>query len=171
MKSIKSIIFIVLLAAASLVSAQAIKIPDTKMSFSFPNGGWKYLETKKVNNNVTVYLYSYSKQTVTDKKGETVIPFMRIYVHKNYNGSVFDLAFKRFSAQPFQSLDEYTFQKDGLGYWGAYTDDKDGKDYLFQMVYLKDRTTAIEIRLETARDTYDDFEKEFKAILNTIKIQ
>lgn len=170
MKHIRSIILVLMLTAFSLVSAQAIKIPDTRLSFSFPNGGWKYLETKKVNNDITVYLYSYSKKVVVDKKGETVIPFMRIYVHKNYSGNIYDLAFKRYSAQPFQSLDEYAF-KDGIGYWGAYTDDKDGKDYLFQMVYFKDRTTAFEIRLEVCRDNYDDFEKDFKAILNTIKLQ
>ena len=170
MKTLKSIIFMSMLAITTLLSAQAIKIPDTKVSFSFPNGGWKYLQTNKVNNNITVYLYSYSKKYVVDSKGDTVIPFMRIYVQKNYSGNVYDLAFNRYSSQPFQSLDEYPF-KDGLGYWGAYTSKEDGKDYLFRMVYLKDRNTAIEIRLETTRDNYDAFDKEFKAILNTIKIQ
>lgn len=168
MKFIKPLIFIALLTAVSLASAQTIKLPDTKLSFSFPNGGWKYLDTKKVNNNVSVYLYSYSKEYVVDSKGDTTIPFMRIYIQKNYNGTVYDMAFKRYNSQPFQSLDEYPF-KDGLGYWGAYTNDEDGKDYLFRMVYIKEGNNLIEIRLETTRDNYNAFDNEFKAILNTIK--
>lgn len=170
MRLIKSIILVALLCAFSYASAQAIKIPDTKISFSFPKGGWKYLSTKKVNNNITVYLYSYAKQYVVDSKGDTTIPFMRIYVHKNYKGTVYDMAMDRYTHQPFQSLDEYPF-KDGLGYWGAYTSREDGKDYLFRMVYLKEGSTGIEIRLETTRDNYDDFEAEFKSILNTIKLK
>lgn len=166
----KKILIIALLAIAAAASAQVIKIPETKLSFSFPDGGWKYLNTNKVNDNVTVYLYSYSKDEVVDGTGDTIIPFMRIYVHKNYSGTVFDMAFMRFNSQPFQSLEEYPFL-DGLGYWGGYINDEDGKDYFFQMVYLKDHNTAIEIRLETTRDTYDNFEKEFKAILNTVKMQ
>lgn len=170
MKYIKTLLFIAAIAASTLLSAQSIKIPETTVSFSFPNSGWKYLQTNKVNNNVTVYLYSYSKTFVVDSRGDTVIPFMRIYVHKNYSGSVYDMAMKRYNTQPFQSLDEYPF-KGGLGYWGAYTSDDDGKDYLFRMVYLKEHSNAIEIRLETTRDNYDAFDKEFKAILNTIKLQ
>lgn len=127
------------------------------------------MSTNKVDNNVTVYLYSYSKETVYDNKGDVVIPFMRIYVRKNYSGTVFDLAYLRYNNQPFQAIEEYPF-KNGLGYWGGYTSNEDGKDYFFQMVYFKDRNTAIEIRLETSRDSYDKFEKEFKAILNTIKL-
>lgn len=169
MKSLRQILFIAMLVAVTLASAQAIKIPETGASFSFPNGGWKYLSTNKVDNNVTVYLYSYSKETVYDNKGDVVIPFMRIYVRKNYSGTVFDLAYLRYNNQPFQAIEEYPF-KNGLGYWGGYTSNEDGKDYFFQMVYFKDRNTAIEIRLETSRDSYDKFEKEFKAILNTIKL-
>ena len=170
MKILKSIILIVLLAGAGIASAQVIKIPETKASFSFPNGGWKYLETNKVNSNVTVYLYSYSKSIVVDNGGDTIIPFMRIYVRKNYKGTVYDLAFSRFGSQPFQAFDEYPFL-DGLGYYGGYIDEKEHKDYFFRMVYLKDGNTGLEIRLETTRDTYDDFDEEFKAILNTFKIE
>lgn len=170
MKKLKCILFLTMLAAVATASAQVIKIPETKASFSFPNGGWKYLNTNKVNDNVTVYLYSYSKTVVTDRTGDTIIPFMRIYVRKNFSGSVYDLAFQRYDSQPFQAIEEYPFM-DGLGYWGGYNSDDDGKDYFFQMVYLKDNNTALEIRLETSSDTYDNFDKEFKAILNTIKIQ
>lgn len=170
MKHIRIIILFALLGAFSFASAQAIKIPETNVSFSFPKGGWKYLNTQKVNNNVTVYLYSYSKKYVVDSKGDTTIPFMRVYIHKNYKGTVYDMAMKRYTSQPFQSLDEYPF-KDGLGYWGAYTSNEDGKDYLFRMVYLKEGSTGIEIRLETTRDNYNDFDAEFKSILNTIKLK
>lgn len=37
------------------------------------------------------------------------------------------------------------------------------------MVYMKDRNTVIEIRLETTRDNYDDFDETFLSILNSIK--
>ncbi|MBP5547721.1 MAG: hypothetical protein J6X58_02370 [Bacteroidales bacterium] len=166
MKALKRLPLLIMLAITIAASAQ-IKIPETKVSFSFPNGGWKYLETNKINNNTVVYLYSYSKENVVDN-GDTVIPFMRIYVRKNFQGSVFDLAYQRFTTQPFESLGEYPFL-DGLGYQGIYADDGDNKEYQFRMVYIKDRTTAIEIRLETSRGTYDKFDKEFMSILNTVK--
>ncbi|MBQ6955146.1 MAG: hypothetical protein IJP80_00810 [Bacteroidales bacterium] len=170
MKPLKQTMLLAMLALLLSTSAQAIKIPDTRISFSFPDGGWKYLNTNKVNKDITVYLYSYSKKAVVDNNGDTIIPFMRIYVQKNYSGTVFDMAFNRFNSQPFQAIEEYPF-RDGLGYWGGYSSDNDGKDYFFQMVYLKDNSNAIEIRLETTSDTYEAFEKEFKAILNTIKLK
>ena len=157
------------LLTAVAVNAQTIKIPNTNVSFQFPTGGWKYLQTTKVNENATVYLYSWSSTYVVDSTGDTVIPFMRIYVRKNYSGTVFDMAYERFGTQPFQSLDEYPF-RDGLGYWGAYANEEDGKDYLFRMVYLKDRSNMLEIRLETTRDNYDEFDDKFQEILKTVTI-
>ncbi|MBP5327322.1 MAG: hypothetical protein J6Y98_05360 [Bacteroidales bacterium] len=168
MKAIKNLAIIVMLAACTMASAQ-IKIPETKVSFAFPNGGWKYLETSKINDNTNVYLYSYSKDYVVDNAGDTVIPFMRIYVRKNYTGTVFDMAYSRFMVQGFQALQEYPFL-DGLGYLGAYTNDGDGKDYEFRMVYIKDRNIMLEIRLETTLDRFDDFDKEFQSILESIKV-
>ncbi len=168
MKTKKILTTIIMLAAVMMASAQ-IRIPETKVSFSFPNGGWKYLETSKINDNTNVYLYSYSKDYVVDNAGDTVIPFMRIYVRKNYTGTVYDMAYSRFMAQGFQALQEYPFL-DGIGYLGAYTNDGDGKDYEFKMVYIKDRNIMLEIRLETTLDLYDNFDKEFQAILETIKV-
>lgn len=169
MKFLKALCLTIMLSAAVLVSAQ-IKIPDTRVSFSFPNGGWKYLETTKISNDVNVYLYSYAKTYVVDNAGDTVIPFLRIYVRKHFSGTVFDIAYSRFMAQPFQAFDEFPFSTGGLGYTGAYSNEKDNKDYEFRMVYLIDGNTAIEMRLETTLDTYEKFEKEFTDITNTVKI-
>lgn len=168
MKTSKLIILAILISAALNGFAQ-IKIPDTRVSFNFPNQGWKYLETTKVNNDAVVYLYSYSGSYVIDSVGDTIIPFMRIYVRKNYSGTVYDMAYSRFMSQPFQSLDEYIYNDGSIGYLGAYTNDEDNKDYEFRMVYMKDRNNCIEIRLETSRDNYDDFDEEFLLILKSVK--
>jgi len=169
MKHLKTALFLLALAAFSSLSAQ-IRIPDTKVSFDFPNGGWKYLQTSKINESTNVYLYSFSSKYIVDAAGDTVIPFMRIYVRKNFSGTVYDLAYSRFMTQPFQSLDEFNYPNGSFGYLGAYSNEEDGKDYEFRMIYLKDGNTALEIRLETTLDTYDQFEQEFLDILNTIKI-
>ena len=168
MKTLRKIILPVLLTLAFSLSAQ-IKIPDTRVSFSFPNNGWKYLETTKIDNNTSVYLFSYAGDYVIDSVGDTILPFMRIYVRKNFTGTVYDLAYSRFMSQPFQSLDEYVYEDGSIGYLGAYTNEADGKDYEFRMVYLKDKSTAIEIRLESSLDTYNDFENDFLSILKSIK--
>ena len=170
MKPFNYVIALILLLAVAPIAEAQIKIPDTKVSFSFPNGGWKYLETNNVNKAINVYLYSYSKQFVVDSRGDTVIPFMRIYVRKNYSGTVYDLAYSRFLTQPFQSLDELTYPNGAFGYLGAYTNEDDGKDYEFRMLYIKNGTTAVEIRLETTLDTYNNFESDFLDIINSIKI-
>ena len=123
MKIIKSLLLSFMLVLTMAASAQ-IKIPNTRVSFEFPNNGWKYLQTTNVDNNTTVYLYSYAGDYVIDDTGDTVLPFMRIYVRQNYDGSVYDLAYNRFMTQPFQSLDEYVNPDGSFGYWGAYTGDE-----------------------------------------------
>lgn len=160
-------LFLLIAAAAS---AQ-IKIPDTKISFKFPDDGWKFLETTNVDKNTTIHLFCYSGRYVIDNVGDTTLPYMRIYVRKNYDGSVYDLAYQRFLTQPFQSLDEYMYDDGSFGYLGAYTSEDDDKDYEFRMIYVKDRTTIVEIRLETTRDNYEEFDSDFTAILNSIKKQ
>lgn len=164
----KPIVLILLLAAATSLSAQ-IKIPETNVSFDFPSGGWKYLQTSKLSENTVIYLYSYSADYVIDNSGDTIIPFMRIYVRKNYDGTVYDLAYSRFMVQPFQSLDEKLHPNGILEYLGAYTNEDDGKDYEFKMVYVKDRNNILEIRLESTVDTFEEFEKNFSEIINSIK--
>lgn len=162
-----------LLAFAASAMAQ-VNIPKTRVQFNFPNGGWKYLTTQQVDKNTTVYLYSYSKKPVVSKQKDTVLPFLRIMVKTNYVGSVYDIAYSRYSQQPFESLDEYTQGMPGdqsLGYRGAYTNLQDGKDYEFRMMYFNDKTTMFEVRLETTVDTYNQMKGEFEAILKTFVIK
>ena len=140
-----------------MASAQ-IKIPGTNLTFSFPEDNWKFLNTSTIDKNTTVHLYSYAGSYVIDNVGDTTIPFMRILVRKNYSGSVYDMALQRFQNQPFQSLDEYEYEDGSFGYLGAYTNSDDDKDYEFRMVYIKEKNTMVEIRLETTKDNYDDFD-------------
>lgn len=168
MRVLKHFFLLALLTVTVSTTAQ-IKIPNTHFSFSFPSNGWKYLQTNKVDNDVTVYLYSYAKDYVIDSVGDTVIPFMRIYVRQNFDGTVYDLALNRYTNQPFEPLDNYVLKDGSLGYLGAYTSTEDSKDYVFRMLYMKDGKTAIEIRLECPLDNYEDFEGEFLSILHTIK--
>ena len=156
-----------------LAMAAQITLPQTHISFNFPNGGWKYLQTTNVDKVTKVYLYSYNDHYVVDSVGDTIIPYMRVYVRQSYGGSVYDMAYNRFLTQPFQSLDEYLLDQPApgtLGYWGAYTSDADGKDYEFLMYYFKEKNTIVEVRLETTRDNYEEFEAEFKAILGSFTI-
>ena len=169
MKNRKTFILILLLAIAGTAAAQ-IKIPETNVSFSFPSKGWKYLQTSKPSDNTSIYLYSYAGDYVIDSFGDTIIPFMRIYVRKNYDGNVYDLAYSRFMVQPFQSLDEKVHSNGILEYLGAYTNEDDEKDYEFRMAYVKDRNTMLEIRLECTVDNFDEFDKDFSDIIKSIKI-
>jgi len=156
---------------AMLVSAQN-RIPGTNVQFSLPEGEWKYLQTTKVDKNTNVYLYSYLARNVVDSKGDTILPYVRIYVRKNYSPSAIELAAERWMQQPFQSLFEYTTGlpgDGGIGYIGAYNNSMDGKDYVFRMIYFKEKNTAIEFRVETTRDTYEQFDALFEAIVTSVK--
>lgn len=163
-----AVLFIVLLGG----SAQAqVSIPGTKVKFTFPSK-WKYLNTEKVDANTQRYLYYYSDKLVI-AKGDTALPFLRIYVRKNYTAPIFDFVFDRYSKEPYQSLSDYTEgiglpKTGGMGYVGAYTDVQDKKDYQFRMVYFKVQNTVVEFRLETTRATYPMMEKEFIAILKSL---
>lgn len=151
--------------------AQETKIPGTQVSFTFP-GQWKYLKTTQVDGNTDTYLYCRTESV--SNQGDTTLPFLRIYVRRNYAPSVFELAFERYSVQPYQSMTDYVKglglpKGGGLGYVGAYTNSKNGKDYQFRMVYFKEGSTAVEFRLETSRATYAQMEKEFENILESMK--
>lgn len=162
-----------ILLMAHLSATAQIHIPNTRVTFEFPNGGWKYLNTFQPDKDVTVYLYSYMAQDIIDNDGDTIPPFMRIYVRRNYAEGAFDLAYARYSQQPFQSLDEYFDglpTKDGIGYIGAYASASDEKNYQFRMIYFKDRNNGIEIRLETTKDTFDKMDDEFRKIMKTVRI-
>lgn len=176
MKNKRNLCIVLFFALAMFVSFTAesqIRIPDTRVVFNFPDGGWKYLKTLQPDKNITVYLYAYIAKDIVDNDGDTIPPFMRIYVHKNYSEDVFDLAYSRYSQQPFQSLEEYVDglpTKDGIGYIGAYTSAIDGKDYQFRMIYFKDRNNGIEIRLETTRDTFEKMDREFTRVMKSVRV-
>ena len=104
-----------------------------------------------------------------DNTGDTILPFIRVYLKSNYPGSVYDLAYSRFLKQPFQSLDEHIFENGALEYLGAYSNENDGKDYEFRMLYFKEGNNMAEIRLETTVDTFDNFDKTFIDIINSVK--
>ena len=158
-----------------LPSAHAqLVIPGTAVSFSLNDKEWQYLRTFNLDDGATVYLYSYTGEVLVDAAGDTVLPFLRLYVRENYGGDVYQLAYDRYVKQPFQSLREFTKgpglpRSGGLGYEGIYTSPSDGHDYRFMMTYFKDRRTIVEFRLETSRDTWETMKDKFTAVLSTIK--
>jgi hypothetical protein len=169
----KIVTLLVLLACCSIASAQ-LTIPGTKVTFRLNNEDWRYLRTFELPEGGDVYLYCYTGHVVVDSEGDTILPFLRIYVNKNYSGDLYELAYNRYVAQPYQSLKEYSKgdglpSSGGIGYIGAYTNPADQKDYQFYMTYFTNNKTAVEFRLETTKDTFDDMDFEFKDILGSIK--
>lgn len=169
----KSIFLFVFVAVMALCGRAQITVPGTNVSFAFPNGGWKYLQTLTIDKNTVAYLYSYCGKFVLDSKGDTILPHLRIYVKKNYEGSALEMAYLRYLNQPFQSLTETVEGLPGSGgisYVGAYNNLDDHKDYKFQMMYFMVKSTVFEFRIETSYDTYPQFEKEFTAIMQSITV-
>lgn len=169
----KLFLTLLLLAAATVASAQ-LTIPGTDITYRLNSEDWRYLRTFELAEGGDIYLYCYTGHVLVDMEGDTVLPFLRIYVNKDYDGDLYELAYERYEAQPFQSLKEYTKgegipSKGGIGYIGAYTNPTDQKDYQFYMTYFKDRDTSVEFRLETTKDTFDEMDFEFKDILSSIK--
>lgn len=173
MKLFSRLLALVIVLTISFSAMSQLRIPGTHVTFEFPNNDWKYLQTLTPSKNVVIYVYSYDGRTVVDGKGDTVVPFMRVYVRRNYSDTPYDLAYERYTQQPFQSLSESMdgLPSDGIAYIGAYTSASDGKDYQFRMMYFKDRNNALEIRVETTRDTFDQMEDEFVRIMNSVKIE
>ena len=173
MHRIGQIATLLLTLLALRVDAQEIRIPDTRMNITLPTGEWDYLETLTVDKNTHVYIYVYTHDMVITSQGDTTLPFMRVYVQKKNNSSAYDLAYERFLQQPFQSMDEYvvTSPTEGIGYIGAYRNTQENRDYQFRMVYLKDRDTAFEIRLEVDADQYHRFDSYFDQILKSINFR
>ena len=161
-------LFFVLIGSA--IQAQ-VSIPGTKVKFTFPSK-WKYLNTEKVDANTQRYLYYYTDRVVASK-GDTTLPFLRIYVRKNYSRPIFDFVFERYNKEPYESLSDYTQglglpKSGGMGYVGTYTNVQDKKDYQFRMVYFLAQNAVVEFRLETTRATYPMMQKEFEAILKSL---
>lgn len=171
---LSTIIATVMMLILSLgTKAQQISIPNTNVTINLPSNEWNYLKTIHIDNNIDIYLYIYTDSAVVDATGDTILPFLRVYVHRNYSGSAYELAYERFLLQPFQSMREYTdgLPSEGLGYVGAYRSLDDQKDYQFRMIYFKDKNNGIEIRIETTGETYARFDKYFDNILRTTAIK
>ena len=169
----KLILTALMVVVAGIASAQ-LTIPGTNITYRLNGEDWRYLRTFELAEGGDVYLYCYTGHVLVDMEGDTVLPFLRIYVNKDYDGDLYELAYERYEAQPFQSLKEYTKgegipSEGGIGYIGAYTNPTDQKDYQFYMTYFKDRGTSVEFRLETTKDTFDEMDFEFKDILSSIK--
>lgn len=169
----KLILTALMVVVAGIASAQ-LTIPGTNITYRLNSEDWRYLRTFELAEGGDVYLYCYTGHVLVDMEGDTVMPFLRIYVNKDYDGDLYELAYERYEAQPFQSLKEYTKgeglpSKGGIGYIGAYTNPTDRKDYQFYMTYFKDRGTSVEFRLETTKDTFEEMDFEFKDILSSIK--
>ena len=173
MKALSRLVVIAFVMMLSFSAMSQLRIPGTHVTFEFPNSDWKYLQTLSPSKNVAIYVYYYDGRAIIDGKGDTVSPFMRIYVSRNYADSPYDLAYERYTQQPFQSLIETTegLPSDGIGYIGAYTNPSDSKDYQFRMIYFKERNNALEIRIETTRDTFEQLDDEFARIMNSVKIE
>jgi hypothetical protein len=169
----KLILTALMVVVAGIASAQ-LTIPGTNITYRLNSEDWRYLRTFELAEGGDVYLYCYTGHVLVYMEGDTVMPFLRIYVNKDYDGDLYELAYERYEAQPFQSLKENTKgeglpSKGGIGYIGAYTNPTDRKDYQFYMTYFKDRGTSVEFRLETTKDTFEEMDFEFKDILSSIK--
>ena len=154
-------------------SAQ-LTIPGTNVTYRLNNEDWRYIRTFELSEGGDIYLYCYTGHVLMDTEGDTVLPFLRIYVNKKYDGDLFELAYDRYEKQPYQALREFSKGEGlpasgGIGYIGAYTNPADQKDYQFYMTYFTDRGTSVEFRLETTKDTFEEMDFEFKDILSSIK--
>lgn len=174
MNRLKYVILAALMLCASLAVSAQLRIPGTGIQFRLNSDDWRYLRTFEVEDGADVYLYCYTGEVIVDTEGDTVLPFLRIYVNENYDGDVYEMAYERYMEQPFQSLDEYTKgpglpKSGGIGYVGAYTNPTDQKDYQFMMTYFSDKGVMVEFRLETTTDTFGDMEFEFRDIMGSVK--
>ncbi len=168
----KILLLLTMLVAGMMATAQ-ITVPGTRITFEFPQGGWKYLQTTKVDNDAHVYLFVYGEKAVMDAAGDTVLPCLRVFVRNHYTDNMFHFIMERYKQQPYETLEEYTATVSGVeafGYVAAYKDLVDDKAYQMRMVNFKDGNTAIEFRLEAPMDVYPAFEQTFSDIAATLKI-
>lgn len=174
MKRIAKLLLTAALLALGTTAAAQINIPGTHVSFKLDPDNWRYLRTFQLDDDADIYLYYYAGEVIVDSEGDTVLPSLRIYVHPDYDGDLYQLVFDRYMVQPYQAAREYTHgpglpKSGGIGYMGAYTNPSEQKDYQFLMTYFKSDGAAVEFRLETTMDTFEEMEQEFKNILSTIK--
>ena len=158
----------------SAVAAAQLTIPGTKVKFELDNDAWIFVRTLKMTDGADLHLYCYTGEVFTDEGGDTVVPYLRIYVNSHFDGDLYELVYNRYLERPYQSLEEYSKgpglpKSGGLGYEGIYTNPRDHKDYRFMMTYFQDKKTMVEFRLETTVDTYDEMEPLFRTILNSVQ--
>lgn len=171
---IKKIVMAVALLLLSATASAQLTIPGTNVIYRLNNEDWRYLRTFELPEGGDIYLYCYTGHVLRDQEGDTVLPFLRIYVNKHYRGDLYELVYDRYEKQPYQALKEFSSgdglpAKGGIGYIGAYTNPADKKDYQFYMTYFVDKGTTVEFRLETTRDTFEEMDFEFKDILSSIR--
>ena len=77
-----------LLVMAGAATAQ-INIPGTSVSFQLDNNEWRYLRTFKTDDGATSYYYCYIGEVLLDDNGDTVLPFLRIYVKDGYGSDLY----------------------------------------------------------------------------------
>lgn len=94
--------------------AQAqLTIPGTQVTYRLNNEDWRYLRTFSLKEGGDIYLYCYTGEVIVDSQGDTVLPQLRIYVVKNYDGDLYEFVYDRYERQPYQSLWEFS-EGDGL---------------------------------------------------------
>ncbi|MCR4659444.1 MAG: hypothetical protein K5650_04015 [Bacteroidales bacterium] len=172
----KHLFLAALMLAGTLAASAQIEIPGTKASCSLSGEKWKFLRTINVDKNTNVYLFSYKAELLVDADGEETLPYLKIFVRKNYRKSIYEMVYDRYVQQPYQAIEEYSSgnglpDKGGLGYVGIYTNPQDDKIYMFNMNCWLEGTTAIEFRLETTQNNYEHMKPEFMSILNSISTQ
>ena len=89
---------LMLVTLCGSVSHAQVGIPGTRIQYKFPSK-WKYLSSQKIDANTMQYLYCYTAKTIVSK-GDTALPFLRIYVRKNYTPSVYEFVFERYNKEP-----------------------------------------------------------------------
>ncbi|MBR1849944.1 MAG: hypothetical protein IJ789_01070 [Bacteroidales bacterium] len=176
MKNIRHILTALMFATAAVAaSAQTqMEIPGTNIAFALDGTEWKFLKTIDVDKNTKVHLFSYKAELLVDADGEETLPYLKIYVQKNYKKSVYEFVYDRYLQQPYQTIDEYSSgyglpAKGGLGYTGIYTSPQDDKNYMFRMNCTVIANTAVEFRIETTQNNYGHLERRIADIFNTLE--
>ena len=174
MKTAKTILAAAFMLLLATMAHAQLSIPGTRYTFALDSDEWRYLRTFKMDDGATTYLYCYVGEVLLDAAGDTVLPFLRIFVKDRYDDDLYQFVYERYEEQPYQSLREWTKgdglpKSGGIGYEGMYTRIGEQTDYHFLMTYFRDKRTVVEFRLETTRETYEDMEVKFKNIISSVK--
>ena len=83
----KRLLLTLALLMAFAASAQHLTIPGTEVQYRLNSEDWVYVRTFQHPKGGDIYLYAYTGHDVVDLEGDTVLPFLRIYVVRDYDGS------------------------------------------------------------------------------------